>query len=62
MDMSRTDFEHIVDFVYSKQTIIVQAHCELGIPIEDLVCAAVRQATRPIRNPSQQELSLEAKQ
>ena len=51
--------ERILDQVSEQTEVILSAHAELGIPLEELICAAVRRAaTRKVVDARQEELKL----
>lgn len=51
--------DRLFEGVVAKTDIIIRAHDELGIPLEDLLCAAVRKAASlKVIEAGQQELAL----
>lgn len=58
----RDRFDHIISAMARQEDLIVRAHEELGIPLEDLICASVRRAASlKLVDLRQGELNLERK-
>jgi hypothetical protein len=58
--MGKLKFDCLIDRVAAQNNLIVRAHEELGIPLEDLICAAVRRAASlKVVDLRQEELPLE---
>lgn len=51
---ARHDFDKAVDQITAKAELVLSAHIELGIPLEDLLCAAIREHFRRLRSDARQ--------
>ena len=59
--MEKLKLDRLLDAIAKAGTTILAAHNSLGIPLEDLVCSAVRKAaSKRVIDATQQELKLQA--
>lgn len=48
----------VLDVLNGQSTAIISAHCDLGIPLEDAICAAVRKALSAKASDGNAQLNL----
>lgn len=60
--MEKLKFDRLLDAIAKQSGVIIRAHLELGIPLEDLICASVKKAaSNRLIDACQYELPLDGR-